>query len=635
MRLIKRLDTYLLGKYLQLIGAAFIVCLSVLLMQYTWRYLEELIGKGLEVTVILKFFCYASLTLVPMALPLALLLASLITFGNLGETRELLAMKAAGIPLLRILQPIFIFVAMISTGSFFFQNSVLPVAVKELAALVWSMKQKNPELDIPEGQFYSAIPGYNLYVDKKDQETGILYNVMIYTNSGNYEDTQIVLSDSARLQTTADKRNLKLTMFQGERFRNLDAQSGNMMKAQVPYMRETFVHEEVLIPFDANFDLMNSDQFSHNAQTKAIRDISKGIDSLNTRIDSTGRSVYDMQLRSTMARKLDVSSKADSMKIAAKISTTQPFDSAYAGLTDEQRVKVMKRMQTTVVQLQSEYDFRSLISEEDNRALRIHIMEWNKKFTMSVACLIFFFIGAPLGSIIRKGGLGIPVLLSTIIFIFYYIINISGEKMAKSGQWDPIFGVWMSSMVLIPIAAYLTVSSNRDSAVFNASTYLNFLRLLLGISPRRAINPKEVIIVDPDYPALADRLQALSQRCTQYSQRKRLRALPNYYLVFFHYHGDTTLQEINQELEDVVEQLHNTRDNNIIKLLNELPILWPESFARPFRNIKANRIIGVLFPIGLLFWLRMWQFRLRTWRDMTTITQVSGKLIKQIKNKHL
>ncbi len=634
MRPFKRLDTYLLGKYLQLIGAAFIVCLSVLLMQYTWRYMDELIGKGLAFSVIMKFFGYASLTMVPMALPLALLLASLITFGNLGESRELLAMKSAGIPLLRILQPIFILVAFIAAGSFFFQNSVMPYAVKELAALVWSMKQKNPELDIPEGQFYSAIPGYNLYVEKKNPVTGILYDVMIYTNSGNYEDTQIVLADSGRLQMTADRQNLKLTLMQGERFRNLDARSGSMMKAQVPYMRETFIHEEVLIPFDANFDMMNSDQFSHNAQTKAIRDIRLGIDSLNTRIDSIGRSIYDMQMRSTMNRRLGMSEK-DSLKVAARIADTEPFDSAYAQLTDEQRVSTLKRMERIVAQLKSEYDFRSLITEEDNRSLRIHIMEWNKKFTMSVACLIFFFIGAPLGSIIRKGGLGIPVLISTLIFIFYYIINISGEKMAKSGQWDPIFGVWMSSMVLAPIATYLTVSSNRDSAVFNVGTYVNFFRQLLGISPRRKLNPKEVIIADPDYPALAQRLQALADRCMEYARRKRLRSIPNYYLIFFHYHGDTTLQEINQELEDIVEELHNSRDNNIIKLLNEMPILWHESFARPFRSVKANRIIGILLPIGLLFWLRMWQFRLRTWRDMNTINQVCGRLIKQIKNKHL
>ncbi|MDE5980796.1 MAG: LptF/LptG family permease [Bacteroidaceae bacterium] len=343
------MDTYLLGKYLQLIVASFVVCLSVLLMQYTFRYMEELIGKGLETTVILKFFAYASLTMVPMALPLSLLLASLITYGNLGESRELLAMKAAGIPLLRVFRPVFLFVALLSAGSFVFQNSVMPYAVKELAALVWSMKQKNPELDIPEGQFYNAIPGYNLYVENKNPETGMLHEVMIYANPSSPDDAQIVLADSARLQTTADKRHLKLTLFQGERFKNFDSQTGNMLRAESPYMRETFMHEEMLINFDANFDVMSSSQFSHNAQTKPLKEISLGIDSLHARIDSLGRSIYYMQLRGTMRRESNLIGE-DSAKLVASLKEAPSLDKAWEELSREDKAAALGRMQNAGAQ---------------------------------------------------------------------------------------------------------------------------------------------------------------------------------------------------------------------------------------------------------------------------------------------
>lgn len=628
------MDTYLLGKYLQLIVASFVVCLSVLLMQYTFRYMEELIGKGLETTVILKFFAYASLTMVPMALPLSLLLASLITYGNLGESRELLAMKAAGIPLLRVFRPVFVFVALLSAGSFVFQNSVLPYAVKELAALVWSMKQKNPELDIPEGQFYNAIPGYNLYVEHKHPETGILYDVMIYANPSSPDDAQIVLADSARLQTTADKKYLKLTLFQGERFKNFDSSTGNMLRAESPYMRETFLHEETLIPFDAGFDIMSSSQFSHNAQTKPLTEIARGIDSLHTRIDSTGRSLYDMQLRGAMRRSISLSGE-DSAKLVASVKDEPGADEAWKELSKEDKAATLGRMQNTVAQMQSEYEFRSLMTEEDNRALRIHRMEWYKKFTLSAACIIFFFIGAPLGSIVRKGGLGVSVLLSTIIFIFYYIINISGEKMGKSGLWNPVFGVWFSSMVLVPLATYLTVKSNRDSAVFNMDTYINFFRQLFGITAHRKLNVKDIVINDPDYPAVLTRLEALSQHCDAYIHRKRLTRLPNYIKIFFHYHPEKALYQIEEELESVVEELHNSRDPHVIKLLCEMPILWPESFARPFTGTWANRIIGILLPVGLLFWLRMWQYRLRMRRDLNEIIRINNKLTDIIKRTQL
>lgn len=644
MRLVKRLDTFILKAYLQLFAGTFFVCLFVFLMQFTWRYTDELIGKGLSTEVLVQFFWYASLTLVPVSLPLALLLASLITFGNLGEKLELLAMKAAGIPLLRILLPVFFFALLVCGVSFHFQNSVGPEATKQLGSLVWSMKQKSPELQIPVGQFYSEIPGYNLYVEQKDTRTGMLYGVMIYTNTGSYQESEIVLADSARLQSTADKKYLQLTLYHGERFRNMDAKSGNMMKASVPYMRETFHQEVTLIGFDANFSQMDAGLFAGDARTKSLASTQRGIDSLNHRIDSTGRALYETQLLQGMQRKrpqaqpathaptrplkTDVTGKART----AQDEADEPFDTLYQHLTPEQKQAAMRTAQSRVKQLKAEYEFRSLISEEDNHALRMHYVEKHKKFTLAISCLVFFFIGAPLGAIIRKGGLGVPVIVSVLIFIFYYVVNVSGEKMAKTGQWDILFGVWLSTMVLAPIGAFLTVQANRDSVVFNLEGYRMFFMRLLGLRSTRKLNRKEVIIHDPDYPTLAAQLDLLRTDCADYASRHRLMRVPNYWLIFFHYSNDTAVASISERMEELVQQLHNSRDTQVLNLLNQLPILSVSAHKRPFGSPRSNVAAGLLLPVGLVFYLRIWRYRIRLRRDMDTIQRLAAQLITRIQH---
>lgn len=630
MHIIKRLDLFILKAFLQLFAATFFVCLFVFMMQYTWRYIDELIGKGLSVDVLAKFFWYMALNFVPAALPPGVLLASLITFGNMGEKLELLSMKAAGVPLLRILQPLLIVVVILSGCSFYFQNNIAPEATKRLSALVWSMKQKSPELEIPEGVFYSEIPGYNIFVEKKDMKTGMLYGVMIYTNVSSQEDTQIVLADSARLQSTADKMHLMLTMYSGERFRNMDARSANMMKANVPYMRETFTKEIDLIEFDGNFNITDASLFAGNAQTKGLRNIRLGIDSLNHRIDSVGASIYEAQCRGAMERQIRNKSEKDSAHIVAEVAQTAAFDSLYAGLSHEQLQSTIRTATSKVRQLTAEYEFRSMITNEDNRSLRIHKVEKHKKFTYSLACLLFFFIGAPLGAIIRKGGLGMPVIISVSIFIFYYIINSSGEKMAKSGAWYIPFGVWLSSMVLAPIGVFLTYKSNQDSAVFNIEGYRMFIMRLFGLRESRKLNRKEVIINEPDYPKVAHELTDLQADCKRYVEEHHLIRMPNYKKIFFEYEKDTAVSDIDDRLEAIIEELHNSRDTRLVMMLNELPILVPDAHTRPFSNARRNMAAGIFFPVGLFFWFRIWRYRVRLRHDMDIIQQQVGNILNRI-----
>ena len=630
MHIIKRLDLFILKAFLQLFAATFFVCLFVFMMQYTWRYIDELIGKGLSVDVLAKFFWYMALNFVPAALPPGVLLASLITFGNMGEKLELLSMKAAGVPLLRILQPLLIVVVILSGCSFYFQNNIAPEATKRLSALVWSMKQKSPELEIPEGVFYSEIPGYNIFVEKKDMKTGMLYGVMIYTNVSSQEDTQIVLADSARLQSTADKMHLMLTMYSGERFRNMDARSANMMKANVPYMRETFAKEIDLIEFDGNFNITDASLFAGNAQTKGLRNIRLGIDSLNHRIDSVGASIYEAQCRGAMERQIRNKSEKDSAHIVAEVAQTAAFDSLYAGLSHEQLQSTIRTATSKVRQLTAEYEFRSMITNEDNRSLRIHKVEKHKKLTYSLACLLFFFIGAPLGAIIRKGGLGMPVIISVSIFIFYYIINSSGEKMAKSGAWYIPFGVWLSSMVLAPIGVFLTYKSNQDSAVFNIEGYRMFIMRLFGLRESRKLNRKEVIINEPDYPKVAHELTDLQADCKRYVEEHHLIRMPNYKKIFFEYEKDTAVADIDDRLEAIIEELHNSRDTRLVMMLNELPILVPDAHTRPFSNARRNMAAGIFFPVGLFFWFRIWRYRVRLRHDMDIIQQQVGNILNRI-----
>lgn len=626
MKFIKKIDIFVFKAYSLLFVGTFFICLFIFMMQFMWRYVDELIGKGLTLDVLAHFFYYAGLTLIPMSLPLAILLASLITFGNLGERFELLSMKAAGIPLIRILQPIIIFNILLCIGSFYFQNVTGPEAQKKFYTLIYSMKQKSPELEIPEGIFYSEIPGYNIFVEKKGKENGMLYGVMIYSTTDGYEDAQIVLADSAELKTTADEKHLMLTMYAGERFRNMQAQGNMMARANVPYMRETFIQETDLIPFDNNFNMMDANVFSGSAQTKNLREIETGLDSLAHKSDSIGRSLFAYLQNTTYRRKVNIASQ-DSAKIAQQ---TLNFDTLYSQLTVSQQQSILRNAMQKSTVATNEYEFRGLVSKDIDQSTRTHWVEWHKKFTLSLACLFFFFIGAPLGAIIRKGGLGVPVVISVTIFIFYYIINVSGEKMAKSGEWVPWFGEWLSSMVLCPIGIFLTYKANKDSAVFNIEAYINVIRKILGLRISRHIARKEVIIHDPDYPVVKTELMALSQEWQAYAQKSRLRLPPNYLHIFFHNIDDHEVISLSRKMENLITILSNSRDAAILDALNKLPIVSTHAHTRPFHNYKWNMVLGIIFPVGIFFYFRIWRYRLRLYKDIQQIKKYSAFIAERI-----
>ena len=434
---IKKLDIFIAKQFLLLFVATFFVCLFVLMMQFLWRYIDELIGKGLSMEVMAQFFWYMMLMLVPQALPLAILLSSLITFGNLGESSELTAIKAAGISLIRSFRSLIFLTVCIMLGSMYFQNVIGPNANMSFAQLLISMKQKSPELEIPEGIFYDGIPQTSLYVQKKDPQSGMLYGMMIFRQTDSFEDAAIILADSGMMQSTAEKKHLLLTLHSGEWFENMRGQ--DVGSASVPYRRETFARKQILLDFDADFNLTDAGLLSNNAKAKSLEQIRIDVDSMNHQYDSIGRVFYKDVMTFYFCR--DSISKSDSLR-ATKMAQTKAVnvDTLFNRLSPEQKQRAMTTALNRVNRSVADQEYKELITGDGDKLIRQHRIEALNKFTLALSCLLFFFIGAPLGAIIRKGGLGIPVIISVLVFIVYYIFDNTGYRMARGGMWAVWFG---------------------------------------------------------------------------------------------------------------------------------------------------------------------------------------------------
>ncbi len=628
---IKKLDIFVLKSFLLLFAGTFFICLFIFMMQFLWRYVDELVGKGLEIKVLAQFFFLSALTLIPLSLPLAILLAALMTFGNFGERYELLSMKAAGIPLLRIMQPVILFCVLLGLTSFFFQNVVGPKAQKELWTLIVSMKQKSPEVDIPEGVFYSDIDGYNIYVKQKDRETGILKDVLIYNFSDGFENAHIIWAAEGKLELTADKQHLYLHLYNGEQFENLKSQAG--LSRNVPYRRETFREKHTLIQFDTQFNMVDGNFLNRRSDIKNMNEITHAIDSLTAYADSLGRSMHSDIMQSTY--KAPILSKSDSVKIQEEKLSVINIDSVFNTLTSAEKLKTLSTCENRLSSLSSDWSMKSYLTKETDANIRGHRSDWHKKITLSLACIIFFFIGAPLGAIIRKGGLGMPVVLSVLIFILYYIIDSGATRVAKSGEMNIILGTWMSTLVLAPLGGFLTYKSNKDSVVFNIDVYIAFFRKLLGIRQSRHIFKKEVIIHTPDYADIVNRLEAISRQCQDYANKHKLLGPPNYFQIFTNNEHDDAIREISLQMENLIEELSNSKDNILLNMLNKYPYLSVKAHKSLFDNRWLNLIFGIIVPAGLLVWLNIWRYRVRLDKDLKVILKTNEELENHIRTNLL
>jgi lipopolysaccharide export system permease protein len=626
---IKKLDIFIVKQFGLLFIGTFFICQFVLMMQFLWRYVDELIGKGLSIDILAQFFYYMGLMLMPQALPLAILLSSLITFGNLGESSELTAIKAAGISLIQSFRSLIFIVIFIAMGSFYFQNVVGPEANRSFATLLLSMKQKNPELEIPEGIFYDGIPNCNLYVQKKDLKSGMLYGIMVYRLTNSYEDATIILADSGKMVMTSEKKHLLLYLYSGEWFQNMQSQD-LANSASVPYRRETFEAKRMVIDFDAGFNLADAGALSNNAQAKSLKKISHDIDSINCEYDSIGRTFYNEE-RNTLYS-LPTTSKMDSIKAdKMALSSNIDFDTIYGRLTISKKQAAIKQALSRVQMGVSDLEMKAMITSEGDKNIRRHQIEVINKFVLSLSCIIFFFIGAPLGAIIRKGGLGIPVIISVIVFIVYYIFDNSGSKMARDGMWTVWFGKSIATAVLAPLAIFFTYKGNNDSVVFNMEAYTTFFRRLFGIRMHRHIFSKEVIINNPEYGRDAKLMEQMNVEVQNYAHDHHLLRAPNIIKVFFKTSPDLYIEGISERLGIIIEDLSNTRDKLIITEINNYPILAIHAHTSPFKRNWLNIITGIIIPIGIFYYFRIWIFRLQLMRDLRVIKNTNEKIIDRIK----
>ena len=604
---IKRLYTFMLQSFLPLFMMTFFICLFIVLMQFLWRYIDDLVGKGLTVDVIAELFFYAALTMVPMALPLAILLASLMTFGNLGEQFELTAMKASGISLYRTMRPLFVLMAFVAIGAFFFQNNVLPVAQAKMWTLLYSMRQKSPEVEIPEGSFYDQIPGVNLYVAHKNPDNGMLYDMMIYEVSKGFDNARIILSDSGKLSFTEDKTHLYLQLYSGEQFEQLQGQSMFSSASKnnyVPYRKESFTEKEIRVAFDANFSRMDESTMQNQYVGKNIAQLNATIDSVNLTVDSVGeeyaREIKEMPYfglqyyRNKYRNHKLVKERQEPVLLRDTLSMDTLLwqkGNSYARTYLSQALSKAKRSR-------QDYEFKSFSVKDRRKSIRRHDIELQKKFTLSFACIIFFFIGAPLGAIIKKGGIGTPLVISVILFIVYYIIDNTGYKMARDGRIPVWVGMWVSSGVLLPLGVFFTYKAVNDSAVFNIDAYRNFFRKLFGVNEVRHYELKEVSMVDVLTTEAIEKIINLQEKCTAFISRYSTRQ--NYIEYWQRGLDRSELSRLIKEMETTVEYLSNSRDRLLINKISQYPIL---------KNLWIYHLVNygwlswscmILFPIGIL-----------------------------------
>lgn len=623
---------FMLQSFLPLFLMTFFICLFIVLMQFLWRYVDDLVGKGLEMSVIAELFFYAALTMVPMALPLAVLLASLMTFGNLGERFELTAMKASGISLLKTMRPLMVLMVFVAIGAFFFQNNVLPVAQTKMWTLLYSMRQKSPELDIPEGVFYDQIPGYNLFVKSKNVETGILYDLMIYDISRGFENSRIIVSDSGKMKFTEDKTHLFLKLYNGESFENLREQNSTNASQNMPYRRESFADKEILVAFDANFNRMDESGMRNQYVGKNIEELQATIDSVTLRVDSIG-GVYAKSIKESpyfgIPYYRNVYRDREMKKIPQKqVILEHPLDvdSIFSGANPGFAKSYLSQALVKAKRTKQDYEFKSYSMKDDRKTIRRHGIELHKKFTLSFACIIFFFIGAPLGAIIRKGGLGMPLVISVILFIFYYIIDNMGYKMARDGKLEVWEGMWISSAVLLPLGIFFTYKAVNDSAVFNADAYINFFRRLFGRNEVRHLEMKEVAMDDVVVDVAIGKIQSLTASCRKFIEKySGNQSYAGYWMSGI---SRNEIHGISSELESVVSYLSNSRDKLVINKLSDYPIIRSLWLYHPTNYQWIAWTCMTLFPLGISVYLLGLNSQKKLKKEINGIISISLEIEK-------
>ena len=627
---LKRLYSFILQSFLPMFSMTFVICLFLVLMQFLWKHIDDMVGKGLDLRVLAEMFLYASLNLIPMALPLSVLLASIMVFGNLGERFELLAIKSAGVPLLKTMKPLIVLIVFISIGAFFFQNYAMPKIQVKFFSLLISIRQKSPELDIPEGVFYKEIENYNIFVERKNRKTGMLYDVMIYDVSKGFNSMAVIVCDSASMKLSDDKLSLAFTMYKGQQFQNFQSEnigSASSSKDFVPYSREDFKKKQMLIPFDANFNRMEDSALEEGPGSSYVSknsaELKFSIDSMNHKMDSMN--ILDrvqMKKYSHLSFRNSYEQNLDSFTLLAQSVEIAPIDTVLKNKTLEEKSSILRSAMAKTENNNNEFLFRSISKVTTQKIINRHWVEWHRKFTLSFACFIFFFIGAPLGSIIRKGGLGMPIVVSVVLFIIYYILDNVGFKMTRDGVWIHWVGMWFSSFVLFPLGVFLTYKAMNDSVILNADAYVGFLKKMFFIRENRHFQMKEVIISPPAYGEISNKIDVLNNEIDAYLDNYKKMGYKKYWLDEGH---DRQFAVMKNSLELLLNSLANSIYPEVLNKAEEYPILIHNQ--RPFGpNSTGAKISAFFLPFGLLMRLISLLFERRLNRDLVKVKKLNNEL---------
>lgn len=476
----KKIDKFLLKSFIGPLIFTFFIVLIILLLQFLWMYVDELAGKGLDFKILSELLYHFALTFVPTALPLGILLASLMTFGNMGEFSELSALKSSGIPLQRIMRPLMILIGFISLVSFFFSNNVLPYSTNKARTLLWDIRRKKPDINIQAGTFYNGVPDFSIKIATKDPVTNRMDNLIIYDHRQRRGNYSVIVADSGFMKLTSDESGLIMTLYHGFGYTEMEEKNVNPSAKKYPSRKDTFNEQSIVIPL-TGFDLQRSEDglFKTGPAVLNISQLTFTIDSLNKKYTNKLNTEFKdfKNIKLYVVRNLNItpSHTVDSSITAGnerKFDTKVLFDS----LTVTEKRTVLAKAIENLKEANSILVEKNESRRYEIKAIKRYEVEWNKKLTMSFACLVFFFIGAPLGAIIRKGGLGTPAVISIFFFVIYYVISISGQKLVEEDVVGTFAGMWAASYILLPVGIFLTYKATTDSVILNIETYLMFFK---------------------------------------------------------------------------------------------------------------------------------------------------------------
>jgi lipopolysaccharide export system permease protein len=451
----------------------FFIAMFILLMQFLWKYIDDFVGKGLDWYIIVKLMFYVSVTFVPMALPLSILLSSLMTFGNLGEKYELTAIKASGISLRTIMKPLIVISIFISGIAFYFSNNVMPYANLKFKTLLYDVQSKKPAVNIQEGMYYDGIDGFIIKIGKKDKDGKTLHNIMIYDHTEKNGNSKLTIAKSGKMELTNDNHFLFFTLYEGNNYNEDLSTYDNLQKR--PMIRSSFKEEFRRLDLsDFAYSKTNENLFKNHFQMLNLKQLTETEDTLEIGLKNKKTEFFN----NSMNRMQFLTTQFDTTNTQSKDTIIQYKKDILSNFETSKRNIILQTALQSARNAKNDIDYSSIDFKDNEEYIRRFDIEWQRKFTLSIACLILFFIGAPLGAIIRKGGFGLPVVMSVFFFVIFHIISMIGEKSAREGVLNTFSGMWLSSLIFLPIGILLTIKATTDSPLFDTDVWGRFFKKL-------------------------------------------------------------------------------------------------------------------------------------------------------------